>query len=80
MQIHLRKHNYHIKDVLYILGLKMNLLYIDQILDHNLKVEFDILDGKKHDLIQDKYKYYHIVAHAVRVRKIFLFYIMAFNN
>lgn len=61
-------------------GLKKNLLSIDQMLDHNLIVEFDTLDRKKQCLIRDKSKDSQSVARAIGVGRMFLLDIVASNN
>lgn len=49
-------------------------------LDHNLRVEFDSLDGENRYLICNKSKYSWIVVKAIEVGKMFLLDVMAYNN
>jgi len=76
----LGKNNYQIKEVLYVSGLTKNLLLVSQMMDNNLKVEFDVVKGEKVCFIRDKSKGCRIVAKANRVGSIFLLIVVASNN
>lgn len=53
MALPLRTHTCRLTKVLYVPGLTKNLLSVSQLLEHNLQVEFDQLNGEKLCLIKD---------------------------
>ncbi|KAH9322086.1 hypothetical protein KI387_016725, partial [Taxus chinensis] len=60
-----------LSDVLYVPGLTKNLLLVSQLLDHNLKIDFDSQSGKKMCMIQDKSRGSKIIAKASNVGRMF---------
>ncbi|KAH9313426.1 hypothetical protein KI387_044060 [Taxus chinensis] len=67
----LGKHDYKITDVLYVPRLTKNFLSVSQLLDHNLKLDFDSNNGEKVCLIRDKSRGSKIVAIASNVGRMF---------
>ncbi|KAH9299486.1 hypothetical protein KI387_031168 [Taxus chinensis] len=67
----LRKHDCKITDVLYVPELTKNFLSVSQLLDHNLKLDFDSNNGEKVCLIRDKSRGSKIVARASNVGRMF---------
>jgi hypothetical protein len=53
----------HIHNVMYVPGIKKNLIYVSTITDNNLKVEF----GKLRCVVKDVHNHYRVVSTGTRV-------------
>ena len=80
VHVQLGKNNYQINEILYVPKIKKNLLSISQMLDKNMKVEFDIVKGENICFIHDKSKGCQIIAKAKGVERMFLLEVVASNN
>lgn len=65
---------------MYVLSLIKNLLLVSQILDNNMKVEFDIMYRENVFFIGDKSRNYQIIAKNQEVRNMFLLNVVASNS
>lgn len=80
VSIHLGKNNFQVKEVLYVLDVTNNLLSFIHMLDHDMKLEFDIVKGKKVYYIHDKSQGGKIMVIAIGVGKMFLLDVFSLNN
>lgn len=80
IHIYLEKNIYQIKEILYVPRITKNLISMIQMLDNNLKVEFDIVKGQKVYFIRGKSRDWRIVMKAQGVGRNFFLYVVASNN